>query len=197
MKKFLLLLMLPFFLSSCIISLHPLFTSEAIIDDGRLTGIWIEQGENQESQSSFDFKIGENTGHYELLHTDNGSTYTYDAVLLKLGEKYYLDVILNGELCPTSNQSKADEQYPVLAELIASHNFYKLEFVEDQFLLYPFDGDRLEKMVKNRMIRIKHENVDGQLIITASTEELQKFFIKYADDEKAFEEPLVVKQMTR
>lgn len=185
MKNLLILIMLSLLLSSCIVSLHPLYDEQTKIRDWRLEGEWLEV--DSEDPGRFTFSPTSEAGHYTLLHLEEGLTYEYEAVLLKLGDSYYLDVLSNS---PAPRESNHPDAAPLLAEMIPCHNFYKLVWEGSTFQLYPFDGDRLEKMVKNRKIRIKHEVVDGRIVITAATADLQKFFLKYASEADAFEEPL-------
>ena len=49
------------------------------------------------------------------------------------------------------------------------------------------DGGYLEKLIKNKQIRIKHEVMeDGGIFITAPTEDLQQYLIKYSDVPEAY-----------
>ncbi len=185
--------MLTLLMSSCIISLHPLYDTKTMVKEIKINGRWLDQ--NGESPSEWVFKAkhkndGSFTGKYQLDHTTEGYTYEYEAVLLKLGQTYYLDILVDG---PVEVESGNDG--PILASFIPSHNFYKIEFgPANQMKIYPFDGDRLDKLVRQRKIRIKHEMVDGTMVVTANTEDLQKFLVKYAQDKEAFDEPLFIQK---
>ena len=225
MKRLIVFVVLACCLSSCLISLHPLYTKETIVYDPLLEGQWVENlepGSETEpncwifrpKEMSIKMSVGDGNGamqtvrnqdgyegHYNLAHINSDGNYAYDAVLLKLGNYYYLDVLpeapiddpkkfMDAEFPGINNLKKNRESYPSLANYIATHSFYRVDFENDKkILLYPFDPDRLEKLVKERKIRIKHENVDGNFVITASTEDLQKFILKYATDPDNFEEP--------
>jgi hypothetical protein len=54
--------------------------------------------------------------------------------------------------------------------------------------LIQFDLDKLNKLFKSNLIRLRNENVDGTILITAQPKELQKFLDKYSDDESVFED---------
>lgn len=194
MKRLIVFSMLALLMSSCIISLHPLYDVKTMVKEVKLNGNWLDENGQSPSEWLFKPKYDEDerfTGKYELLHTTDGYTYAYEAVLLKLGGNYYLDVLLDGPV----GKEKEDET-PMLALYVPSHNFYKIEFKQaDQINIFPFDGDRLDKLVSQRKIRIKHEVVDNTMVITASTEDLQKFLRKYAQDEEAFDEPLLIKKL--
>lgn len=223
MKKIAVLIAMTFIFSSCLISLHPLYTADTIVYDSLLKGEWVDNEDNDSpdvwifrpKQASINMTVTKDDGstvtlrddegidgHYELAHFSEEGQYAYDAVLLKLGKTYFLDVFPDApiddletfkqkEKTPGLSFSEEDENFPILANYVATHNFYKVEFVNDKkILIYPFDGERLEDLVAQRKIRIKHESVNDNFVITASTEELQKFIIKYAEDKKTFEDPL-------
>jgi len=54
--------------------------------------------------------------------------------------------------------------------------------------LIQFDLDKLNKLFKSNLIRLRNENVDGTILITAQPKELQKFLDKYSEDESVFED---------
>lgn len=222
MKKFAVFVAMTFLFSSCLISLHPLYTEDTIVYESKLAGEWQEQDTDDVGTWLFRPKLAsiemtvtkddgppvtvrddsDQKGHYELAHFSKEGNFSYDAVLLQLGSTYFLDVLpeapiddLNRfkkkEKIPGLSLTEEDENYPILANYVATHNFYKVEFKNDKkILIYPFDAERLEQMVDQRKIRIKHENANGSFVITASTEDLQKFIIKYAEDENTFEDPV-------
>ena len=55
-----------------------------------------------------------------------------------------------------------------------------------------FDPDFVGDLLEHQQIRIKHENTANGFVLTASSEELQKFAEKYADNKEAFLEPTVL-----
>jgi hypothetical protein len=66
--------------------------------------------------------------------------------------------------------------------LFPVHTFMKLEFEKDELKTVQFDLDKLNKLFDSNLIRMRHENVEGTILITAQPEEIQKFLSKYADD---------------
>ncbi len=101
----------------------------------------------------------------------------YTAHLADVGGDLFLD------LYPITNFNSdnfSDNFFPV-------HTFYKVEITEDEFTMIHFDLDKLNDLFESNLIRLRHENVDGTILITAQPKELQKFFDKYADDESVFD----------
>ena len=70
--------------------------------------------------------------------------------------------------------------------LIPAHTFAKVEFQDNQLKIRSFDSDYIEGLIKSRKVRLKHEVVNETIILTASTEDLRSFILKYGDDDKLF-----------
>jgi len=68
------------------------------------------------------------------------------------------------------------------------HTFIKLKFTNNQLDLTAFNLEKLNKLFESNLIRLRHENVDGTVLITAQPDEIQKFIDQYSDDETVFEE---------
>ncbi|WP_420316372.1 hypothetical protein [Ekhidna sp.] len=117
-------------------------------------------------------------GSYKLTATDeDGKKEAYVAHLVEIGNDLFMDLYPIKEY---DSKNISDNFFPV-------HTFYKVEITEDQFTLIHFDMDKLNKLFESNLIRLRHENVDGTILITAQPKELQKFIDKYSDDENVFD----------
>jgi hypothetical protein len=115
-------------------------------------------------------------------------TISFEVGLLKVGDHHFLD------LYPYYERDKDEEADYLLGNFIPTHSFLKIEWNESRMKLYMFDYDRMKKLFEQNRIRIKHELIeDGKvtdyIVITASTDDLQRFIRKYADDPEAFDDP--------
>lgn len=172
-NKWFLIIGLVLFFQACIPSLHPLYTEDTIVFEESILGYWSD-GPNQQ----WHFQKGTNN-NYQLIFTDNKKETEYNVHLVKLGDTHFLDFYLAENL---------PEDY--ITPLIPSHTFAKVIWEEDKLEIYFFDYEWLEKLFKQRKIRLKHEVLeDGTIVLTTPTEELQKFVQKYAHEEEAFVEP--------
>jgi hypothetical protein len=186
MKKILLAaLILAFLLPGCIPSLHPLYTDDVLAYRPELLGKWTDdQGSTWHFQPSHD-------GKYYSLDFINGTdesgnapTEKYEAHLVQLGNHYFLDFY------PEAGKGKLEEEFS-LAVVIATHSFARVDFEGEGIVIRLFDYEWLEKLFKERKIRMKHEKLsDGEIILTASSKELQGFVHKYAEEEKAYIDPV-------
>jgi hypothetical protein len=68
------------------------------------------------------------------------------------------------------------------------HTAYRVDlFKTVHFELSQLDGGFLNKLIEEKKIHIRHEiNSDGDIVITASTEELQQYIMKYGDEPGAY-----------
>lgn len=178
-------------LSGCISSLHPLYTQDTIAFRYEMLGSWVEKGGEGEWQ--FDKEKDGEAQNYILTYTEkainsekvNKSSYT--VYLVKLGSYYFLDFerLLSNE--------ESNNYLGSLSPMITTHKFAKIEVAKDKLTLHLFDDDWLKKLFDQQKIRIKHEKLtDDSILLTAPTADLQKFVQKYANEEKAFLEELVL-----
>jgi hypothetical protein len=58
------------------------------------------------------------------------------------------------------------------------------------------DPDWLKKLVADNPKAIQHEKIDDEIILTASTKDLQTFWLKHLDTNGAFGEPSNMKRKT-
>lgn len=71
---------------------------------------------------------------------------------------------------------------------IPANTFAKVEFNVGGMYIKQFDSDYIEELIKAKKVRLKHETINDQIVLTASTEDLRSFIEKYGDDEKLYEE---------
>ena len=71
---------------------------------------------------------------------------------------------------------------------VPMHSIYRIRFKITILLIYNSSMAKyLENLIRNKKIRIKHEvTEDGGYVITAPTEELQKYLVKYSDIPEAY-----------
>lgn len=195
--KFSIVVALICFLSSCIPSIHPLYTDDTLAFKQNLLGAWTES-----TQSWVD---GENEWKFEQAKDDKG--YIVEVVvedelikrmsvhLVKLGKEYYFDFFPLGLKKPTDEDpfnfveiDSNEEQLFFLAPNFPAHTFAKVVFHEKGFDLLHFNPDWLEKKFKEKKIRLKREvNQQGTVVLTAPSKDLQKFVEKYEDDSAMIE----------
>lgn len=168
------------FFSSCLTSLHPLYTAETESFETSLLGLWQDQDE------SFQFDRAPKGDYYKLTYkAKDEAAVEIEAHLVKLGAHYYLD------FHRWTSPGSIDENYNVLAPSVDAHNFVRVSWDDKQLRMILFDGEKIEKLLQERRARIKHERLEGdEFVLTAQPEELQQFIQKYGDELLDFSSPL-------
>ncbi|UCG47703.1 MAG: hypothetical protein JSU94_19735 [Phycisphaerales bacterium] len=163
-------------LGGCLPSLHPLYTEDELIFEEKLVGKW------SDGDDIWEFRAGEDKA-YEMRIFD-GKQGRFEAHLVQLDDMMFLDIFPDGETL-----EGLQDFYK--AHLLGVHTFMKVEAIEPKLLLRMIDGGKVREMLESDPALLKHEVVgdDGDgLVLTASTEQLQQFMLKYGRSEELFEE---------
>jgi len=84
--------------------------------------------------------------------------------LLKLGDHFFLDVI---------PQELKSDNYLYEATVFPVHTFFRIKLDEEQLELMAYSGEEMD--IAEALPHV--ETPSGMIVLTASTEELQKFVI--------------------
>lgn len=166
-------------LGGCVVqSINPLFTDKEFISYPALIGTWAQQdGEKEEGVWTF----AAHQQQYELTHTDEkGHKAAFIVTAGKIGTNVFLDGF------PSDPLPGGELNGIMQAHLIGAHTFIKLVKTNDALVFLAMDYEWLEQHLKDNPKAVAHIVQDKRPILTASTEDLQKFVAKYANDEKIF-----------
>jgi hypothetical protein len=207
MKKVSIILAISFLiilLSSCLKTLHPIFTVKDIIYEPKLIGTWKTGNEQSKSlsvatesgsaritnlaeESSLELpeKISaiKQKGYFISYQDKDGTTtQQYIAFLARIGKHLYFDYF------PAEKKADKIGDEFFTSHFIKMHTSYRVEISEDgSFELSRLDESYLTKLIDEKKLRISHEkDASGNIVITASTDELQQYIIKYGDEPGAY-----------
>ena len=169
-------------LFGCIPSLNPLYTAKDLVFDGALVERWAEKSDSKDAWTF----VRRDATSYSLTITEGTKSSRLVAHLLQLGQHRFLD------LCADNDGLEQMEQCEDFfkASLIRGHLFLKVTQVQPMLRMSLLDGDWLEKMLKTKPRTLSHLEMEGGgYALTASTKELQRFVIRYADTESAWGKP--------
>ena len=113
--------------------------------------------------------------------------------LIKLNNQYFVDLFPDDE-CSFFDGVDCKGLDNLFRNYIPAHTFMKFDIVDDKIALTEFDNERLIKLFHENKIRLAHEipgdtdDDDSYVVITASTDDLQKFITRYSNDKEAFNE---------
>ncbi len=192
-------------LNGCIPSIYPLYTADKLVMLTGLPGKW-QQDKGQAPQNgdtkkpeTWTFRQGEGK-NYLLIHEDeDGYFAAFDVHVVKLGDHYFMDFYpddmpdekTTGIGSMLGNPQELNSFMKI--HLLAVHTFAKVELSGNVLKISMFDPEFLEKLLERQQIRIKHEKTEGGYVLTASSEDLQKFVGKYATEKSAFlDDPVVL-----
>ncbi len=172
---------------SCIPSLYPLYRDKDLLTDDRLNGVFSDGeddcwefrhiGPEEAGALGGDWKHYRSGYTYHLTVSEDGIKEDFAAHLLRLGEDLYLDFFpVEYEICPDF----------LSMHLAPSHIFAKVELADEHIVFHFFDPDWLDELIEKDRIKISHVELSDRYLLTAKTEELQKFILKFANDSTTF-----------
>jgi hypothetical protein len=194
MKSKILLIGLIFLLClpGCLVkSLRPFYTDEDVVFFKSLTGKWIDQDSTLweiEQWGNFSglFKPDTPDSSYRITMTDNKGKGIFHAHLFCLKNKFFIDFF----------PKETDSDNELLGmHMVPSHSVARVLFQGDKIQIRWYNEEWLSDLFKQNRIRLSHVEIPyeasvndetSQIILTASTTELQKFLLKYGDDPQAF-----------
>lgn len=157
-------------------SIHPLYDDKTMAFDPALEGTWVA-----EEDEEYVFTVSDTTrGMYTLVSDEGGAQARFEAVLLELGGVAFLDIY------PDAPQS---ESTFYMDHLLRVHNILRVEMDADTLWVADFDAEWLQTMVDKKKLRLSNVPLDGAMLLTGPTTELQAFVAKYARTPEAFSEP--------
>ncbi len=168
------------FAAGCIpLSIHPAYSDAELVFEPALVGSFADGAERwnfaQQDERS-----------YVLTVTENGEKSPhYEVHLARVGELLLMDFY------PEPSEAKVDEYLGTL--LMPLHTFALVETIEPDLVLRTLNMQFVEKLLKENPGALEHEVEKDNLIITASTGEIQAFVTKYATIADAWEETVLAR----
>jgi hypothetical protein len=176
-------------LSGCITSLHPLYTTDTLAFRRELPGSWqqVDDDDRWRFEPTEDRKAYRLTYSSHQLFSGEETQEEYLVHLVRLGDYYFLDFY------PEPDENR-NQQFS-LVQPVLTHTFARLDFEGGRLRIRLFDIEWLEQLFRQRKIRLQHEVLeDGAIVLTAPSEELQKFVVKYAEEEQAYTDPVILER---
>ncbi len=201
MKKFFLILatfFLLIFFNSCLTTLHPFFTGRDVVFNPTLIGEWRYVSKSEKGSVFFEaipqVRLPElapgirnmaDKGYLVTWKDSTGQpTSKYFVFLAMIGNSFYLDHY-PAEMAFEKPVAKIFKEH-----YLKMHSCYKLNMHGKNILeMKLLEGSFLDDLIAKKQIRIHYEELGQQAnrkIITASTEELQQYLLKYGDNPKAY-----------
>jgi hypothetical protein len=184
-----LIIVLIIIVSGCLVkSIHPFYKESDIIFDTALIGLWSDKDSSiwtiEQFQVSGFFGDTKNRNSYIISFNEKDEAQEKFIVnLFRLNNQLYVDFM------------PKDIDVPDITSfhLVKAHSIAKIDIAADSINLKWFNESWLAGLFENNKIRIAHETIidekgEESYVLTASTDELQKFIIKYGNDPNAFKD---------
>ena len=173
--------MLLFVINSCTVqSLFPLYTNKDLVYNENVIGVW-DLGDNETwefiRKTSKEDSIKGIPPHYKLIAIEKGEKVVLEAHLLRLGKYNYFNFYL------TDFDSENGMAH---FNLLPVNTFARTLIYEDSLNIEFFNPEFIANLIEEKKVRIKHVSTDDhdRLLITAPTDEIQRFVIKYEDEKE-------------
>jgi len=181
-------LCLLFISTSCVPSLNPIYTEQDLIFDSSLIGVWADKDTHETwALASCDRQL-----EYILMHTDpGGKKGEFTARLVRVGDTTFLDI---APVNPGFTQSDFYQGH-----FFATHTFVHVTKVGSSVQLSVLEPHWLKEAVAVNPEAIRHQKIRGEIVLTSSPKETQKFLLANLNNREAFSEPveLARKRYTR
>jgi hypothetical protein len=161
-------------MTACVPSLQPLFTDKDIVFDPALEGIWAEKGGQEQWVFS---SLSDKTGYIAINTKDGKSPASFVAHLTGLGGYRFLDLY-------PAEPAMGNDNYAF--HFVPAHSIHRIWLEGDVLRTAMLNQDWLDSKIQQRELEISHTVVDGEMVLTAPTADLQRLVVKYAEDEGAF-----------
>lgn len=182
-------------LSGCLVSsLHPFYKMKDKVFDRALVGNWIDTDSslwviraNTMSEGFMSNKPDRPDSTYSITYYESKDAVTYlQGTLFILNGQRYVDFFPSPDADHCSSDMTSFHHVPV-------HTLARMQFKKDTVMFFWFGEEWLSDLFENNRIRINHETVNANAdyerhILTAETDDLQKFILKYMNDEKTTSE---------
>jgi hypothetical protein len=177
-------------LSGCIPpSVNPLYTDNDLVFDPLLVGVWVEEGATQTTNENWAVEKGAGKSYKLTITEENGEKGEFEAHLLKLKDDFFLD------LKPSQVEFDAKQAYTTQVALIPGHLIFRVHELDSKLKLSAPDPDWLYGYLGKNPNALAHfteggfDPGDRTVIITASTQDVQRFVLAHIGKNEFFGEP--------
>lgn len=191
-KIFVLISIICILLNGCLVkSLHPFYKPSDLVFRQDIIGSYADQNKGTwkiEGAVDKNFlgvgKSDKQQNYYKISFLDEKRrTTTFRGCLFKLDNNYYVDFYL----VSGNNDDAQTELYNY--HVVGVHTVAKVLIGKNSLRIKWYNEKWLSELFEQNRIRLPHEKIDNNdaVVLTASTNDLQKFMRKFANDPKAFQ----------
>lgn len=171
-------------LVGCVPSLHELYTEETLVFDPSLAGRWHQE----DGRGVWVFAADAENRSYRLTITEkDDQTSVLEVRLVSFGGQRFFDFYPSDEA-----DVKAGDW--VKASLIAGHLFLRVDASASGLSVAVMNPETLDALLKARPSLVKHERVDGRVVLTDGPAGLQGLLTAGLTVEDFFGDPMMLRR---
>lgn len=168
--------------TACVPSLNPIYTENDLVFDPSLLGVWTDDDKTE----TWEFTFADEK-EYRLLHTDEqGNKGTFEARLVRIEGKRFLDI------APVRTTSSQNDFFS--GHILSVHSFVEVSQDGKNFRLSYLEPKWLKPFLEKNPSAVRHAFIDGEVVFTDSSKNLQKFIAANLNSPGAFSSPISVKR---
>jgi len=176
--------------TGCVRSVHPFYTDAQLTYDPAVVGTWSDAERN----NAFTITADAEQKQYSVAYTDKDGKVGHFIVHLAKLERLQPPPQLLADIVP--DEPKLEENDTYKAHLLPLHSFMLVSYNAAEMKLRMMDRDWLDKFLQSHPDALKHERIgQDQTILTASTDELQKFILNNLETKDAFGDPTELRRI--
>lgn len=170
-------------LSACLPSLNPFYTERELRFEPGLLGEW-HQKNVSDGPEFWEFeKTGDQNYKLTVTEKDNKDG-QFNAHLFQLGDKLFLDII------PAECKFAPIQTDLVEYSVFPGHLLFQIVQLKPTLKIAFTDFDWLNKFLEKNPKALAHHREEKRVILTASTQDLQKFIQNHLNPGELFKEPI-------
>lgn len=181
-------------MTGCLVSsIHPFFKTEDVIYNADLLGNWMDGDssiwtiQRNTYTESFMGEEKDDNSYKMVYYEDGNGKSVLRGTLFQLKGVQYIDFY------PDPDYEGHWESDMTSFHMLPTHTLARVQFNSDSILIYWYGEDWLNDLLEQNRVKIAHETVQitsytSRSVLTASTDELQKFIVKYANDPRIVDE---------
>jgi|WetSurMetagenome_2_1015567.scaffolds.fasta_scaffold508604_1 hypothetical protein len=179
-----------------IMSIDSFFTESDKLFEEKLLGTWEDDSNDPDTNWIFSRYEKDPNKTYKLMFIDKeGKKGSYIAILMKLDKTLFLDIYPDQMPWDTKDPNNVEFVYNTLF-LIPANTILKVDSIEPKLILRMTKTNKFEELIKAHPDAIQFKKIEGTIVLTSSTKELQVFILKYANDENLFPDEIILKRKT-
>ena len=171
-------------------TIQPLYSEKDVTFEEKLLGVWSADPNDPKNRLQVERLVSDAKNAYRLTFSDkDGRKGAFELRLVRLEGQLYFDI---APLAFPSGEEIEDEPYAYNGlYFLRLHTFGRIDAIEPVLIVRLSSEGHMKEFLRESPDAIEHTLAErNKLLLTASTDKLQAFVIKYKDDERLFVWPI-------